>query len=193
MLCKIKGHFPVTGMGEKIPPSQETSSKKRTKIKQSHCHSLILYSQKKVFRNTDDSPRSHSGLHPQHICSWRIQGDESFGKEQKETFGFSFAVIFNKATDKEIIFSTITTTESDMRNVLIILSLTLFLKIEDYTESCHDYKNQCALIQSMLRLHGLLWTKVVFSHSMQDSFVKDFCHVIYTQLFNSTNFGSMWK
>lgn len=145
MLCKIKGHFPVAWKREKIPSSQETSSKKGTKIKQSHCHSLILYSQKKIFRDTENSPQSHSGLHPQHICSWRIQGDESFGKQQKEIFGFTFALIFNKATDKEIIFSTITTIESDMRNVLLILSLTLFLKIGDYRESCHSCKNQCVL------------------------------------------------
>lgn len=46
--------------------------------------------------------------------------------------------------------STITTRESDMRNVLIMLSLTPFLKIGDYTENCHGYKNQCASIQSML-------------------------------------------
>lgn len=145
MLCKIKGHFPVARKREKIPSSQETSSKKGTKIKQSHCQSLILYSQKKIFRDTENSPQSHSGLHPQHICSWRIQGDESFGKQQKEIFGFTFALIFNKATDKEIIFSTITTIESDMRNVLLILSLTLFLKIGDYRESCHSCKNQCVL------------------------------------------------
>lgn len=151
MLCKIKGYFPVTGKGEKIPPSQETSSKKGTKIKQSHCHSLILYSQKKIFRDTDHSPRSHSGLHPQHICSWRIQGDESFGKQQKEIFGFSFALMFNKARDKGITFSTITTIESDMRNVLLILSLTLFLKTGHYTGSCHGSKNQCALVHSMFR------------------------------------------
>lgn len=75
--------------------------------------------------------------------------------------------------------STITTTESDMRNALIILSLTPFLKIGDYTENCHGYKNQCASIQSMLdtsipvsphEFKGFFFP----IRCTQDSFVKDF-------------------
>lgn len=149
--CFVRVKLPSSNFGEKKRSHQVRRHLVSRGLKLSKIITTYwLCVPKKTFRHIDNSPRSHSGLHLQHIFSWRIQGDESFGKQQKETFEFSFPVIFNKAREKEITSSTITTTESDMRNVLIILSLTSFLKIGYYTENCHGYKNQRALIQSML-------------------------------------------